>query len=173
MEVATGSLPEVVVGTSYSQKLTTLGGKSTVTWAVVGGSLPPGLSLSSTGTISGIPTAVGSRTLTVRATDASAPAQAAERTLVLTVTPMQVRTATLKNATKSWAYSATLAATGGVGPLTWSVLDGVLPPGLKLSTAGRISGTPTTRGTWSFTVRVADSASPQNDATRTLSLTVG
>src|SRR5688572_13963446 len=52
------------------------------------------------------------------------------------------------------AYSQTLAATGGTGPRTWTVVSGSLPAGLTLSTAGVISGTPTTAGTSNFRIRV-------------------
>jgi len=54
------------------------------------------------------------------------------------------------------AYSATLGAAGGNGSYTWSVLSGSLPGGLSLSTAGIISGTPTTAGDFTFTVKVTD-----------------
>lgn len=57
-------------------------------------------------------------------------------------------------ATAGGAYSATLAATGGVPPYTWSLAGGTLPTGLTLSTAGVISGTPTVVGTSNFTVKV-------------------
>jgi cytoskeletal protein CcmA (bactofilin family) len=67
-------------------------------------------------------------------------------------------------------YSETLAAAGGTSPYTWSVTAGSLPDGLTLSSAGVISGTPTTAGTFSFTVRVTDSAA--ETATAALSITV-
>ncbi|MGC9972471.1 MAG: M36 family metallopeptidase, partial [Bryobacteraceae bacterium] len=68
------------------------------------------------------------------------------------------------------AYSQSLAASGGVPPYTWSITSGALPVGLALSSAGVIAGTPTTAGNYSFTVRVADSASAA--ATQTFSLTI-
>jgi hypothetical protein len=55
-------------------------------------------------------------------------------------------------------YSTTLTASGGSGPRTWTVAPlSTLPPGLLLSAAGVLSGTPTTAGTFSFSVRVTDS----------------
>jgi hypothetical protein len=68
------------------------------------------------------------------------------------------------------AYSQTLSATGGVAPYTWSILSGALPPGLALSSAGAIAGTPATVGAYSFTVQVLDSASAT--ASQSFSLTV-
>ena len=62
-----------------------------------------------------------------------------------------------------------LAAAGGKGAYTWS---GTLPAGLSLSAGGVITGTPTTAGTSTFTVTVADSASPANTVSKQLSITV-
>jgi hypothetical protein len=61
------------------------------------------------------------------------------------------------------AYSpVTFAASSGTPPYTWSVTSGSsLPPGLSLSTAGVLSGTPSAAGNFSFTVTVSDSASPK------------
>ena len=64
--------------------------------------------------------------------------------------------------------STTLQAIGGTAPYTWSVTSGSLPAGLSLSSAGVISGTPTTPGSSTFTVQVTDSLS----ATATKSLTI-
>lgn len=54
-------------------------------------------------------------------------------------------------------YSLALQATGGVAPLTWSLLLGSLPPGLSLGSDGLISGTPMVATTGSFTIRVSGS----------------
>jgi hypothetical protein len=85
------------------------------------------------------------------------------------VTPLAVTTTTLPNATVGTPYSATLAATGGTPPYTWS--DPGLPAGLTLNAStGAITGTPTTAGTSTFTVTVTDSVG--GTATASLSLTV-
>src|SRR5271166_7156151 len=57
-------------------------------------------------------------------------------------------------------YMEGLVATGGTQPYTWTIDSGALPAGLSLSADGVISGTPTTAGMSSFTVRVTDSQSP-------------
>jgi hypothetical protein len=54
-------------------------------------------------------------------------------------------------------YSFTHAASGGVGAYTWALQSGSLPPGLAMSTAGVITGTPTLNGTFAFKMRVTDS----------------
>jgi hypothetical protein len=81
-----------------------------------------------------------------------------------------ITTTTLSNGMVSQSYSGTLAATGGTQPYSWNVSAGALPTGLTLSTAGAISGTPTTAGAFDFTARVLDSAS-QSD-TQALRITV-
>jgi Domain of unknown function (DUF4082)/Putative Ig domain len=73
-------------------------------------------------------------------------------------TALQITTGPLPGATVSGAYGARLAATGGTTPYTWSLASGTLPAGLSLSTAGTISGTPTTAGSYPFTVQVKDAA---------------
>ena len=69
------------------------------------------------------------------------------------------------------AYLAKLAETGGKAALKWTATS-ALPPGIKLSTAGQFSGTPTTTGTYSITVNLTDASKPANTTTQTLTLTV-
>ncbi|HTW65364.1 MAG TPA: putative Ig domain-containing protein [Bryobacteraceae bacterium] len=67
--------------------------------------------------------------------------------------------ANLPGGTVNQSYSATLAASGGVPPYTWSISSGALPAGLSLNAStGLISGAATTAGTTSFTATVQDSA---------------
>ncbi len=87
-------------------------------------------------------------------------------------TPIQITTSSLPTATQNSSYSSTLTAKGGTAPYTWSIASGQLPPGLKLSTSGVISGTPTAAGTYTFSVRAKDSASNPQAATTALGLTV-
>ncbi len=72
------------------------------------------------------------------------------------VSPLSIDVAALAVATVGSAYEVELVATGGQSPHAWQVAAGVLPPGLALSSAGRISGTPQAAGQFSFSVRVAD-----------------
>src|SRR5262245_9525412 len=69
---------------------------------------------------------------------------------------VNISTNNLPDGTVGLAYSVQLQATAGTTPFVWSVVADVLPPGLALSSAGRISGTPTTAGNYAFTVRVVD-----------------
>lgn len=95
--------------------------------------------------------------------------------------PLVITTTSLPNGTVGSAYNQTLAATGGIGALSWALAagSGPLPPGLNLSAAGVVSGTPTQAGTFNFTVRVTDSGIdnggsviPPRTDTQALSITV-
>ena len=79
-----------------------------------------------------------------------------------------ITTTTLPNGKVGTAYSTQLAVTG-ITPITWSLAGGSLPIGLTLSTAGKISGTPTVTGTSNFTVKAANSA---GSTTKALSIKI-
>lgn len=86
-----------------------------------------------------------------------------------TVSPaLAITTASLPNGTLGTPYSQILTSAGYVGPPTWSVAGGSLSP-LALSSAGAISGTPTSAGTLSFTARVTDGV---NTTTQALSIAI-
>jgi hypothetical protein len=71
--------------------------------------------------------------------------------------PVVIQPDSLPNGTVGVAYHQTITATGGFGaPYTWSLAGGQLPPGLTFDDHGVISGTPTTPGTFHFTVSVDD-----------------
>jgi large repetitive protein len=83
-----------------------------------------------------------------------------------------VTTTSLPDAVLGARYSVpVLALSGGIPPYTWSVSARWLPPGLSLSPAGVISGSPVLAGAFDFTVQAADSAGAT--ATASLSITVG
>jgi hypothetical protein len=119
-------------------------------------------------TISGTPTTAGTATFTVRASDGAG--RTDDQVLSITTTQaLTVTTASLGAGTTGVAYSANLTATGGATPYSWDVTSGALPTGLSL-TGSTISGTPTTPGTFDFTVRVTDATS--DTATSSVSITV-
>ena len=164
--VTTASLPGATKGSSYSNLLQASGGTAPYTWTITTGSLPAGLSLaSSTGLISGTPTATGTINFTATVTDAGSPAQAKSVPFSIAVaapipTGLTINT-TLSPANAGSTYSSTLAVSGGTPAYTWSITSGSLPAGLTLAaTTGIISGTPSTSGTYNFTAKVTDNSSP-------------
>jgi hypothetical protein len=86
LAVSTASLPDGAVGSPYNQSLVATGGTAPYTWVVATGTLPAGLTLNTTGVISGTPTAAGSSSFTVRVTDSAAPAATASHDFSLAVT---------------------------------------------------------------------------------------
>ncbi|MCZ4497736.1 MAG: Ig family protein [Marmoricola sp.] len=171
--VDTGTLAPAQVGKAYSVQLAGSGGQSPYIWSLATGNLPTGLSLSSTGAITGVPTTEQTSDFTVRATDAADPAAGGTKDLSLPVKTVVISTGALASAPVQKSYAATLAATGGKSSYTWSLAGGALPKGLALSTSGKVSGTPTVVGTFAFTARAQDSTKPTKwVATKDLSLTV-
>ncbi len=179
LHVTTASpLTAAPANSAYSLTFAAAGGTAPYTWAVTAGTLPTGLTLSTAGVLSGTPTVVGTYTFTVTVTDSATPTAAtatlACSLLVTTPAPLAITTTSpLTGGTVSSAYSLQFAATGGTSPYTWAVTVGTLPAGLTLSTAGLLSGTPTTAATSTFTVTVTDSATPTpNTASLACSLTI-
>src|SRR5215472_78007 len=177
LQITTSSLAAGQTSTAYSASLSASGGKAPYNWSLSSGSLPAGLTLGSSGQISGTPTMAGTSSFTVKVTDSSSTAQSATANLSFTVTtsvtPVQITTSTLAAGQTSAPYTATLAATGGKTPYNWSIGSGSLPAGLSLSaTSGVISGTTADSGTFSITFQVKDSSSPAQTATSALELSV-
>ena len=115
-------------------------------------------------------------TFTVHATNAvgSGPESAPSNSVTPTsTTPLTMTTTSLPAGRVNTPYSATLQASGGVQPYTWTIVSGALPPGLALNVStGTISGTPTKVANFSFTVSVSDGATPPQTATRTLAIKI-
>jgi hypothetical protein len=153
-----------------------LGGSSTLSWLAFGASsCTASGSWNGAQTISGTqaltPTATGSSTYTIACTGASG-TQSASATLTV-VPALSITTSSLASGQAGMAYTASLAATGGVAPYAWSVAGGPLPPGLSLSSSGAISGTPTAAVSAApVTFQVADSENPAETKTATLSMTI-
>ena len=158
--VSTSSLPFAVTGQSYSSTLAALGGNAPLsadTWTLIGGSLPPGVNLSSAGVISGVATSTGIFPIVVQVTDTGTPQHTATRSLSINVVaPVAIQTPPLPNASLGTPYTQLFAATGGQSPYTWSSTR-TLPPGLTISNSGLLSGVPTALGTFSFSVTATDS----------------
>jgi len=171
ISITTSSLPADTVSVAYNQTLSATGGTGALTWAIYSGTLPTGLSLNtSTGAITGTPSASGTSNFTVRATDTVS--ASATKALSIVVNPVpSITTSSLPNGTVGASYNQTLARTGGTTPFTWAISSGSLPAGLSLvASTGVVSGTPTASGTSNFTARVTDNVGAT--ATKALSIVV-
>jgi hypothetical protein len=80
-----GALPNALYKVAYSQPLTVSGGTVPIAWSIASGHLPTGMSLSTSGVISGSPTALGTFSFTVKATDSGAPQQTASASFTIAV----------------------------------------------------------------------------------------
>ena len=157
LTIETTSLPEGVVNHSYQAQLMGSGGAPPYTWTRTGGSLPPGLMLSSSGVVSGTPTSTGLFTFTVKLTDSQNNHVSGQVSLGVGTGTLAIATTQLPNGTQGVGYSATLTGSGGLQPYNWTVASGSLPPGLTLNaSSGVISGTPTANGVYSFTIQLTD-----------------
>src|ERR1019366_1318708 len=131
------------------------------TWAITGGALPAGLSLDGpSGVISGTPSAPGTSTFTAQATDGLKSTASGVFTILIAPKPVTVTGLPFTSGIVGSDYSLqVLSGSGGVGPYTFTVSSGTVPPGLTFGN-GQISGIPTSQGTFSFAVTIADSETP-------------
>lgn len=156
------SLPDGMVGQEdYEGYLTATGGDRNYAFSIVLGTLPPGLTLNSiTGLINGTPTAAGTYPFIARVTDGTG--RYCERELRITITgeplePLVLGELIPDTGFVGQVYTGQIAATGGDGNYTFSIVEGALPGGLAMDgSIGDITGTPTTVGTYNFTIRVVD-----------------
>ena len=166
------SFPPGAVGVQYAQGLSVSGGAAPYTWTITSGGLPPGLSVYTFGVISGIPSSGGTYPFTLTVTDSRQQFSSHAFSIVISGPTFAITTTSpLPAGAVGQNYNpVTLTANGGNAPLTWTVGQG-FPPGLSLSAAGVISGTPTTAGSYSFPVQATDAT--QKTATATLAITIG
>lgn len=155
-----GSLPNGSQSVAYSQTISATGGSGGYVYSRTSGTLPTGVTLNtSTGALSGTPSAAGSYafTLQVRDSDGNTDSQAYTVDIggnILTLSPTS-----LPPGQQSTPYSQTVTASNGTGGYTYAVSSGTLPASLSLNGAtGAITGTPSGAGTSNFTIRATDSS---------------
>lgn len=149
---------DAVVNQAYSYSFTATGGTTPYSYSCTG-SLPSGLSLASSGVLAGTPTNGGSFSFTVTVTDNAGASKSLGCTLNVNNPPLLLGAGSPGNGVKDTVYSAyQFTASGGTGVYSYIISSGSLPPGLGLTNAGLLSGTPTASGDFSFSVTVTDSA---------------
>lgn len=165
-------LPEGTKDAAYSLTLAAAGGATPYTWALASGStLPAGLSLSS-GSIFGTPTTASTFFFTIEVSDA-APTTVSKLFSLTVRDVLTITTTTITAAEQGKLYGATLAASGGLIPYTWTLTgsSGSLPTGLTLNANGTITGT-TTAGVGDYPIEVMVTDSGARTDTQALTLTL-
>jgi hypothetical protein len=149
------TLPRGSAGLPYVVQLEARGGLAPLTFTVVTGTLPEGLTLSEEGRMYGWLVTAGTTSFEVRVTDARGNVDARAYTLEITSPPFQLGPSVLPVGRLGLPYSAVLDASGGQGPYDFALVNGALPPGVFFEN-GALSGTPTTLGTFQFLVTATD-----------------
>ena len=158
--ISGSTLPSAQLNTPYSRFLLATGGSLPYIWQITSGTLPTGLTLSSSGELTGSATAAaGQFSFTVQVIDNTDQSTSKVFTIQAAASIPTITTASpLPDATTGVAYNQTFTATGGTPPYNWSIDPGAtLPAGLTLSFGGVLSGTPTTAGEFSIGILVTDS----------------
>lgn len=174
------------IGLPYVFSLSALNGQTPLTFTTDTGTLlPPGVTLSAAGLLSGTPTAAGNFVLYYHITDAGGNVRYLSTSISVYPGPIGINTqagtgSLLPSGTVNTAYTLALndLLSGGYGtpPFTWTVYDGTLPPGLSIVpgsglVSATLSGTTTTAGTYTFSLLITD-ANAQHALIKSLQLTV-
>lgn len=151
--------------------LAATGGQPPYTLSVQSGSLD-GLSLnSSTGAITGTPTASGNFAVTFKVTDANTASSTKALTIPVLAAVTITTTSPLPGGSVGSVYSQALAVSGGQAAFTWGLAGGAFPAGLGISAGGVVNGTPTVGGVFNgIVVKVTDALGGTD--TRTYSITI-
>ena len=168
LTITTTSLPALTINQNYNVALTAIGGTFPYSYSLSSGLLPPGLTLSPSGSITGIATTPGNFGFVVRLQDNGGASTQASLSIVVSANGLYVSTTTLPNPQLGTFYSATLSAAGGTLPYTWSVISGTLPNGITLSQNGMISGVASVGGNYPVTFRVSDTTNATAQAAFTI-----
>ncbi|MDW5442299.1 putative Ig domain-containing protein [Polaromonas sp. SM01] len=159
LSLSPSSVPAATVGQAYSPTtLSTTGGTAPYTYTLIAGSLPPGMTLPSAGTLAGTPAAAGTFNFTVKATDALAISGTRAYSLTVAAPTITIAPPVLPAMTEGTAYNQAITASGGTATYSYAITSGSLPTGLSLASTGILSGTPTLAGPYNFTVSATDSS---------------
>jgi hypothetical protein len=169
LSIVTTSLPGWDATLSgYNESLKASGGTGGITFQVVNGALPAGLSLQSNGVLAGTPTTPGPCSFQVQGTDGIA---TATRTYAVTISaPLSLAGTNPATGDVGTVYVRSLPVTGGTGPLRFTSTPG-LPAGLVLNgRTGVLRGTPRMAGLSTVTVTVTDAAGATASVTYTFAI---
>lgn len=185
LSVSATVLAAGALGQTYSQVLGGgAGGAPPYLWSFVSGSLPDGLSLHSGGTISGIPSKIGTFTFAVRATDYTGASAVGSVSLTIAPIPVSIMFPTLPAGMAGVEYpSQQIMVQGGAPPISFTSSGGLQSStsggefetrlagrassasSIQIDSNGVVSGTPASAGAYSFNVTATDSAGHSSSGT--------
>jgi len=159
--ITAASPPAGTTGATYpTYTFLAAGGTPPLSWTE-SGPLPPGLGLSPSGQLSGLPATAGTYPISLTVTDSSVPPLSTSTPVSIKINDSSIVVSTAPPppaGVVTYPYPGYgFTASGGSPPYTWQA-SGVLPPGLVLASDGTVSGTPTSAGTFKFSVTATDSA---------------
>jgi hypothetical protein len=171
-QLALSSPPTATVGKTYNGSIGITGGTAPYTCSITSGTLPAGLNLNGC-VLTGTPTTAGSYPLGIKASDSSATVVSTTGNVAVTVNAAAV-TLTLSSppaATVGTAYTGTIGVSGGTAPYSCTLASGTVPAGLTLNGC-MLTGTPTTAGSATLSIKATDSNSPANATTANVTAVV-
>ncbi|WP_198513201.1 Ig domain-containing protein, partial [Brucella pituitosa] len=155
--VGPSNIPDTRVGDTYDLQFTASGGVGSYTYSRKSGSLPNGLSLSSSGRLTGRATVTGDFKFVVEAKDSSGNTGTRNSQIVVSPAPVNISISpSIPDTRVGKSYSQQLSASGGSSPYSYSISSGSLPAGISLSSSGLLSGAATTAGKFDFTIKATD-----------------
>ena len=166
--IATKSLPDGTVGTTYSTLIKASGGCTPYKWAIASGKLPTGVTAKASSAttslnLTGTPSTAAAYSFTIKVTGCGGgTSERAYKVQMQTATSgggLAIVTPSSPNGTVDTAYSAAIKATGGCTPYKWAIASGKLPTGVtakasSATTSLNLTGTPSTAASYSFAVKV-------------------
>lgn len=171
LQISTTALPDATKGVGYNLNLSVSGGKPGYSWSSL--TLPAGLSISNSGSISGSPSVAGDfSNVAITVADSFNPTHTTTKTFLMHINGgFDITTSSLPDAAVGSFYSTTASVTGGTSPYNWSAAG--LPGGLSIDPlTGTISGTPTATFNSNISLTVTDASNPQNSTTKQVALQV-
>lgn len=157
LKIVTDGLPEIHLGQSYDQKIGVRGGEPPYLFKISEGKLPDAIQLKEdTGQLFGLAATPGTSNFTVEVSDKTNTKVSKPLSIYIRPDPLQILTTRLTSGQEGVQYEAELSAQGGIPPRSWSLFDGGLPAGIRLSAEGQLSGTATEFGSFEFTLQVKD-----------------
>ncbi len=167
--IGTVTLRSGEIGVGYGYGLEILGGQAPYSIVLTKGALPAGVQIVKQNLL-GTPTAAKKFKFTIKVTDSVGTSVSRAYTLTV-LKAVTISSKSLKAGTVGRSYNVTLKATGGAKPYEWDLLPGTAPAWLNFDGAtGRITGIPTSPGSFDLTFQVGDALGGQ--AQKTLTLTV-